>query len=42
MKASFQDACILPIPEFSAIRVDYNPLWSSATNLGSMEQNLVV
>ena len=42
MKASRRDACVLPIPEFSAIRIDYNPLQSSLTNLGSMEQNLVV
>ena len=27
-------------PRVIAIRVDYDPLWSFATNLGSMEQNL--
>ena len=36
MSASREHACVLPIPEFLVIRVDYDPLRSSAINLGGV------
>ena len=40
MSASQKHACLLPIPQFSANGVDYDPLRSFTTVLGSMVQNL--
>ena len=42
MSGSQKHACILPIPEFSAVGVDYDPLQSSAPNLGNMVRILAV
>ena len=36
IRVSWKHACVLPMLELSAIGVDYDPLRSSATNLGSM------
>lgn len=39
-RAFRKHACVLPVLEFLAIGVDYDPLQSSAIHLGSVVQNL--